>query len=52
MSEVVERSLAPYFESSIKDTGEEQSRLSFPEHTTENPLLKDGRKRACYKSKR
>lgn len=47
MSEVVERSLAPYFEFSIKDTGEEQSRLSSPGHTTENPLLKDGRKKAC-----
>lgn len=47
MSKVVERSLASYFESSIKDTGEEQSRLSSPEHTTENPLLKDGRKKAC-----
>lgn len=47
MSEVVERSLAPYFESAIKDTGEEQSRLSSPEHTTENSPLKDGRKRAC-----
>lgn len=47
MSEVVERSLAPHFESSIKDIGEEQSRLSSPEHTTENPLLKDGRKRPC-----